>query len=377
VVGQVTNASARLAAFRGIPYGTAGRWRAPVAAQCTPGSLLNATAPKRMCWQMNGHVYGPAAGAQSEDCLNLDVYSRFSLSGSSGRSIHPRGPVPVVVWLYGGSLIAGSTSSYPGLSRLALLEDWILVAPNYRLGAFGFLAHPSLSATDPRGTSGNYGLLDQQLALRWVRDNAAAFGGDPARVMLLGQSSGGTSILALLASEASKGLFHAAVSLSASPNISMNLTTGEEAFTGVVARRTNCSCSGNSVDSTSGGGSSGSKNSNCGGGGTRNHSVFEMQHTAECLRRLPAASVAGLLPSTFDVSPALPLAQTGQEYPGLPLVDGRVVLTDVQSALASGLVDVPLLLQTELAEMDTYEKSVSAPPLMMPLCLICFSMTLL
>ena len=90
------------------------------------------------------------------------------------------------VFLYGGSLVAGSTGSYPGIGRLSVLEDIVLVVPNYRVAAFGFLTHPALDRTDPRGVSGNYGLLDQQLALRWVAENVAAFGGDPGRVSVLG-----------------------------------------------------------------------------------------------------------------------------------------------------------------------------------------------
>jgi carboxylesterase type B len=121
------------------------------------------------------------------------------------------------------------------------------VTPNFRLGALGFLALPELSAADPRGSSGNYALLDIQLALQWVQANAHAFGGDAQRVTLIGQSSGGTNILALLASPTSVGLFSAGISLSGSPNITMDLTKAEEQGTELV---NNAHCSSNCIDST-------------------------------------------------------------------------------------------------------------------------------
>merc|ERR1712232_101822 len=113
---------------------------------------------------------------------------------------------------------------------LAARGDVVLVAMNYRLNAFGWLTLPELDTVDPRGVSSNRGLLDIQEALRWIQRNAAAFGGDPRRVTLLGQSSGGTAILGLLASSASRGLFSAAISLSASPNISIDLATAQAQF---------------------------------------------------------------------------------------------------------------------------------------------------
>ena len=153
-----------------------------------------------------------------------------------------------------------------------------------------------------------------------MRDNVHAFGGDPARVTVLGQSSGGTSIVGLLASPASRGLIHAAVSLSASPNVSIGLRDAQRAFDEAFR-----------VSPVVG--------PNC--------------TTAECLLALPAATVASILPPSFDVSPALPLSRRGQGYPGLVVVDGVTVVVDGVTALLRGIVDVPLLLQTELAEMDT------------------------
>jgi carboxylesterase type B len=248
---------------------------------------------------------------QSEDCLTLDVYTRM-----------PLGPArsPVVLWLYGGSLVDGYSTRYAGLSRLAASGEIVLVSINYRVGPLGWMAHPALSQADPRGVSGNYGLLDMQLALAWVRDNIADFGGRSDRVTLLGQSSGGTAILALLASPGSRGLFHGAVFLSGSPNITMGLREAELQNEAVVAH------------------------SSCGW----------TSNTLLCLLNMPAAEVAKMFPATFDVTPSLPQSPAGQQYPGLPIVDGVTVTTDALTALSQGLVDVPLMLQTTLAEMDTY-----------------------
>lgn len=183
------------------------------------------------------------------------------------------------------------TTRYPGLEQMASLEDIVLVVPNYRLGSFGFMTLPVLDRTDPRNVSGNYGLLDQQLALAWVQENIRSFGGDSNNVTVLGQSSGGTSILALLASPGSKALFHAAVSLSASPNITVSITDAQKIFAAAVA----------------------AANTTCSGDGDRDHNHT---FTAACLRALPARTVASLLPSTFDVSPGLPTSPRGMNYPG-------------------------------------------------------------
>eukprot|EP00041_Stephanoeca_diplocostata_P011726 m.193980 g.193980 ORF g.193980 m.193980 type:complete len:568 (+) comp18643_c0_seq2:61-1764(+) len=307
--------------FKDIPYGNASqRWQPPEPAVCWPG-VRDATNRRGICWQINGHTRPPNnPWQQREDCLTLDVIV------SSKHTLH-NGTLPVIVWLYGGSLVAGSTDSYPHLERLAALEEIVLVVPNYRLGAFGFLTLPDLDTLDPRNVSGNYGLLDQQLSLRWVQHNIAAFGGDASRVTLLGQSSGGTSILALLASPASRTLFHAAISLSASPNITIDRVSAQKTFTAAVDATTNCSS--------------------------------HPQGIAKCLLALPPEAISSLLPATFDVEPALPRAPCGMHYPGLPIVDGVTVVCDVRTALARRIIDVPLLLQTAYAEMDTYENNVT------------------
>jgi para-nitrobenzyl esterase len=125
---------------------------------------------------------------------------------------------PVIVWIHTGSFMSAS-ANFAGTNgrRLAQETGVIVVAPNYRLGPFGFLSHAAFATEDPHGSSGNYGLLDQQAALRWVRENIARFGGDPANVTLAGTSAGGQSAGLHLVSPGSEGLFHRAIVQSAYP----------------------------------------------------------------------------------------------------------------------------------------------------------------
>eukprot|EP01127_Copromyxa_protea_P008471 TRINITY_DN1944_c0_g1_i2.p1 TRINITY_DN1944_c0_g1~~TRINITY_DN1944_c0_g1_i2.p1 ORF type:complete len:270 (+),score=39.58 TRINITY_DN1944_c0_g1_i2:59-868(+) len=226
VVEGITDSSLQLASFLSIPYGSPPvRWMPPTPAQCWKG-VFNATEAGVACWNYDTV---DTQQVNSEDCLHLNVHVRtqFIPAGSDTRNSSLK---PVLFWIYGGSNIDGSKDSYPNLHNLALFKDFVVVAANYRLGPLGFLALPQLSSVDPRGVSGNYGILDIQLALRWVQQNIARFGGDSNRVTLLGQSSGGTNIFSLLASPASKGLFHAAISLSGSPNITMDLPQVHSSF---------------------------------------------------------------------------------------------------------------------------------------------------
>ncbi|MCA9774283.1 MAG: carboxylesterase family protein, partial [Myxococcales bacterium] len=138
-----------------------------------------------------------------EDCLTLNVWTPAE---------PPMEPLPVMVWLHGGGNVSGS-SSFTIYDGRPISEQGrvVFVSVNYRLGAFGFMAHAALSAESPEGASGNYGLLDQIAALRWVQRNAAAFGGDPDTVTLLGESAGGTDTCMLLTSPLAAGLFHRAI----------------------------------------------------------------------------------------------------------------------------------------------------------------------
>ncbi|MEV0611864.1 carboxylesterase family protein [Nonomuraea sp. NPDC050404] len=165
------------------------RWKEPVRVVPWRG-VADATKPGRPCTQLEK---GKQVGG--EDCLFLDVTAPAKPS---------RERLPVMVWLHGGGFLDGSGSMY-GARRMADQGDVIVVRPNYRLGAFGYLALPGLPG------SGTFGMADQLEALKWVRRNAAAFGGDPGNVTLFGQSAGGISTCALLTSPATRGLVDKAV----------------------------------------------------------------------------------------------------------------------------------------------------------------------
>jgi len=138
----------------------------------------------------------------SEDCLTVSVWS-----AAHGRNARR----PVMVFIYGGAFIGGS-SAYPLYDGAKLAAAGVVVVGfNYRVGIFGFLAHPRLSAESPQHASGNYGLLDQIAALKWVQQNIPAFGGDPNNVTIFGESAGGVSVHTLLTSPLSRGLFHKAI----------------------------------------------------------------------------------------------------------------------------------------------------------------------
>ncbi|MEV6161197.1 carboxylesterase family protein [Streptomyces sp. NPDC052052] len=184
--------------FQGIPYAAPPvgerRWRAPGPAADWTG-VRAATAPGPACAQPQGLPIG--VPSESEDCLYLNVTTPAGADGER----------PVIVWIHGGSLMYGTGDLY-GPERLAA-EGAVVVSMNYRLGVMGFLSDPSLPGAD------GLGLQDQQAALRWVRENAAAFGGDPRNVTVMGQSGGGYSVCDHLASPLSAGLFDRAVVQSA------------------------------------------------------------------------------------------------------------------------------------------------------------------
>jgi para-nitrobenzyl esterase len=198
-------------AFRGIPYAEAPtgrmRWRAPVTAAGWDG-VRDATQYGPACHQppsRPGSIYAPAETPRmSEDCLSLNVWTPRNAENA-----------PVFVWIHGGSLTGGSGSEamYDG-ARMAA-EGIVVVTINYRLGVLGYLAHPDLSEESPDRVSGNYGLLDQIEALRWVNRNIAAFGGDPHNVTIAGESAGALSVMYLMAAPQAHGLFHKAVAQSA------------------------------------------------------------------------------------------------------------------------------------------------------------------
>jgi len=191
--------------FKGIPFAAPPvgklRWRAPQPVAPWRG-VRSADNFSPVCMQQGSYPPDAPHEHSNEDCLYLNIWTP---SGARSKKL------PVMFWIHGGALQNGSASTplYAG-DRLARY-DVIVVTANYRLGVFGFLAHPDLTRESDNGTSGNYGLQDQLAALQWVKRNIAAFGGDPDQVTVFGQSSGSISISALIASPLAKGLFRGAI----------------------------------------------------------------------------------------------------------------------------------------------------------------------
>jgi para-nitrobenzyl esterase len=197
--------------FLGIPFAVPPigelRWRPP--APAVPWvKPLDAVAFGGRCVQTN--TFGVfAAPSESEDCLYLNVYAPHLATSPANRA-RPNGQTlrPVMVWIYGGGFFDGESDDYDG-TRLATEGDVIVVTINYRVNVFGFLGHLALDAEGHAAV--NYGLMDQQAALRWVQRNIRAFGGNPDNVTIFGESAGGSSVLFQLASPAAAGLFHRAI----------------------------------------------------------------------------------------------------------------------------------------------------------------------
>ena len=218
LVGFVSEDGAHV--WRGIPFAKPPlgelRWRAPLAPEPWQGRL-EALRQGSACVQFAGPG-GGADGAKageptgSEDCLRLNIHAPRFEPESVPRG---RARLPVMVWIHGGGNSVGSSAVYDG-SRLALAHGMIVVTVHYRVGVFGWFAHPALRVpgTSADDRSGNYGTLDLVRALAWVQQNIEAFGGDPDRVTVFGESAGGTNVFSLLLSPRAAGLFHRAISQS-------------------------------------------------------------------------------------------------------------------------------------------------------------------
>ncbi len=220
LAGEIT-ADGAVGVFKGIPYATppvgARRWK-PAEPAPDWTNLRLATRPGPVCVQSSlpptvdipgggrqASLYWDADQVSSEDCLYLNVWTPVAAATDKA------GPRPVMVWIHGGAFLNGSGIN-PAYDGAALARKGaVVVTINYRLGIFGFFAHPELSAESPTGTSGNQGLTDQIEALRWVKRNIAAFGGDPNNVTIFGESAGGWAISLLVANRRTEGLFHKAI----------------------------------------------------------------------------------------------------------------------------------------------------------------------
>ena len=269
--------------FLGIPYAAPPvgdlRWRPPKRYGSFPGFFLQATHFRGQCTQ--------PGGIGSENCLFVNVYTPESDPGDGwGQGL------PVMVWIHGGGLTAGSGDPYD--PQRLVKNGVIVVTINYRLGYLGFFAQSAIDAE--RHLKGNYGFMDQQFALQWVRRNIGAFGGDPHRVTIFGESAGGQSVYAQLASPLAAGLFSGAIAQSGSSLefqdyyfYIVTLAVGEATGNGLVPS-----------------------------GAAVADSVGCTNQTASCLRAVPASTLVANELYTF------------------PFVDGTLLTQTISAAFASG-----------------------------------------
>lgn len=192
-----------LTVFKGVPFAAPPvgelRWKAPQPVKNWEG-VKHATA-----YAPSPYQYGNPPSGKSEDCLYLNIWTPAKSAKEK---------LPVMVWIYGGGFSFGTTADLVSSGEKLAKKGVVVVSIAYRVGQLGFLAHPELSAENPNKVSGNYGLLDQIAGLTWVKNNIAAFGGDPGKVTIFGESAGGISVSMLCASPLAKGLFHRAISQS-------------------------------------------------------------------------------------------------------------------------------------------------------------------
>jgi para-nitrobenzyl esterase len=206
LVAGNNSADGKVVIFKGIPFAAPPvgelRWKEPQPVARWKG-VRKTTEFGARC--MQARIFEDMVfrdSGPSEDCLYLNVWTP-EISAKTKR--------PVMVWIYGGGFQAGSTSEPRQDGEHLAHEGVVIVSMNYRLGIFGFFSHPELTAESAHHASGNYGLMDQAAALKWVHENIGAFGGDPNNVTILGESAGSFAVSALMASPLSKGLIHAAI----------------------------------------------------------------------------------------------------------------------------------------------------------------------
>ncbi|HYC06301.1 MAG TPA: carboxylesterase family protein [Candidatus Binatia bacterium] len=300
-----------VASWKGIPYAAPPvgslRWRSPQPVDPWR-EIRDAAAFGDDCVQAPGSE--PIRTATSEDCLFVNVWAPARRE--------PAARLPVMVWIHGGGYVGGG-SSIPYYDGSAFARHGIVVVSfNYRLGRFGFFAHPALLAA-AEGPVGNYGYLDQIRALEWVRDNIDRFGGDPARVTVVGESAGGASVIHLVVSPVVDGLFHQAMSLSGAGRkalLARPLTRGR--ISDISARR---------IDSAFG----------------LAHGIRgDGPKALGKLRAIDAATLAG----DENLEKLGKIKLLGGSIPGIPAIDGTIVVGEPEDHLVSGgdAKRVPLLI---------------------------------
>ncbi|XP_018417662.1 PREDICTED: uncharacterized protein LOC108791619 isoform X2 [Nanorana parkeri] len=302
--------------FKGIPYASPPtgplRWRPPVEPTCW-NDTLSATEFKPMCAQVRPlNATGTVMG--SEDCLYVNVWTP---------SLDLEAKLPVMVWIHGGYLLiaSGSEPGYCPNEDLVMHSHMVHVSFNYRLNAFGFLALAELREGSPTNTSGNYGLMDQLAALKWVQKNIQYFGGDPNKVTIYGQSSGGTSVWTMMVSPLAKGLFHRAIDMSGSSVFKATMAEAEKDNM-VFLKKTGCK-------------------------------------DAECLRQLNITKILQSIPwneyPEWAAEDLFDLPQNKKLIGSLPVVDGYVVPfppLDIWKEKKEGYSDVPYVIGTTLQETE-------------------------
>lgn len=206
VLEGVVSADGKVRTFKGIPYAAppvgALRWQPPQ--PVTPWTGVRPAldyGPRAMQGRIFDDMVFRDAGP-SEDCLYLNLWLPED---------QPHEKLPVMVWIHGGGFVAGASSEPRQDGGNLCKKGVIVVSMNYRMGVFGFFAHPELTQESPAHASGNYGLMDIIAALRWVKANIAAFGGDPGNVTIFGESAGSFAVSALMAAPSAQGLFHRAI----------------------------------------------------------------------------------------------------------------------------------------------------------------------
>ena len=211
ILEGVVSSDGSVRTFKGIPYAAPPvgdlRWKAPQPVEPWEGVRRATDFPPRA---MQVHVWDDmffCDDGPSEDCLYLNLWMP---------SRPDTDKLPVMFWIHGGGFIAGSTSEPRQDGGDLSKKGVIIVSLTYRMGVFGFFAHPELTAESGHEASGNYGLLDMVAALEWVRDNIATFGGDPDNVTIFGESAGSSAVNALVTSPLAGGLFHKAIGESSS-----------------------------------------------------------------------------------------------------------------------------------------------------------------